>query len=69
MKKYIVVLSNNCIVTHSIEVTGKSERQIERIENGLNINLNHELYYTRIVDEIAFNDLAGYTNENSLKES
>lgn len=28
-----------------------TERQAERIERGLEINLNHELFYTRIVRE------------------
>ena len=30
---------------------GGSERRAERIEDGANINLNHEEYYTRIVEE------------------
>lgn len=28
-----------------------SQRQADRIEAGLNINLNHELYFTRIVSQ------------------
>jgi len=35
-------------VIHRIEVTGKSERTIDRIDTGLNLNLNHELYYTTV---------------------
>ena len=27
-----------------------SERQAERVDDGININLNHEEYYTRIVE-------------------
>lgn len=33
-------------VVKRIDVTGKSERQIERIESGMNRNLNHDKYYT-----------------------
>lgn len=28
-----------------------SERQAEKVDRGANINLNHEDYYTRIVEE------------------
>lgn len=31
---------------HRIDVTGKTDREYERIERGLNINLNHKEYYT-----------------------
>lgn len=33
-------------VVKRIDVTDKSERQIDRCEMGMNINLNHEEYYT-----------------------
>ena len=29
----------------------KSERQADKVDNGANINLNHDKYYTRIVTE------------------
>lgn len=49
MYKYIEVIEfKTNKVTHRIDVTGKPERQIERVEDGLNINLNHELYYTQV---------------------
>lgn len=38
-------------VVHSIDVAGKSERQIERIEDGMNINLNHEEFYTIVTGD------------------
>ena len=33
-----------------MDVTNKSERSIEMIESGVNINLNHEKYYTRVTE-------------------
>ena len=33
-----------------MDVTDKSERSIEKIESGVNINLNHEKYYTRVTE-------------------
>ncbi len=35
-------------VVNRIDVTKNSERSRERVENGLNINLNHDKYFTRI---------------------
>lgn len=47
MKRYIRVIEyKSDKVVKSIDVTGKSERQIDKIDRGLNINLNHEEYYT-----------------------
>lgn len=34
-------------VARRIDVTGRSDSIIERIECGMNINLNHEDYYVR----------------------
>ena len=51
MKAYIQVVSFETEeVIHQIEITGKTHTQIERIDNGLNINLNHEKFYTREVE-------------------
>lgn len=33
-------------VAHQVDVTGKIERQIEKIDRGLNVNLNHNDFYT-----------------------
>ena len=33
-------------VVHEVEVTGMTERQIGKIEQGMNINLNHSSFYT-----------------------
>lgn len=47
MKRYIKVISYETKeVVEKIDVTGRSEREIERCERGLNINLNHDKYYT-----------------------
>ena len=32
-------------IVHSVDVTGKSKRQMERVSDGMAINLNHEKYY------------------------
>ena len=51
-KKYIAVISYDTEeVVKKIDVTGKSESQIDRIENGLNINLNHNKFYTMLITE------------------
>jgi len=36
-------------VIHSIDVSNKNDRQIDKIEDGLNNKLNHEKYYTFLV--------------------
>ena len=33
-------------VVKRIDVTGKTDRMIDKIDSGMNINLNHEKYYT-----------------------
>lgn len=35
-------------IVHSVDITGKSYSQIERIEMGMNINLDADKYYTDI---------------------
>lgn len=35
-------------VVKRVDVTGQTERQIDKVDDGLNINLNHEEYYTRV---------------------
>jgi len=36
-------------VVRAVDVTGKSDRQIDKIESGIMRNMNHEEYYTEIV--------------------
>jgi uncharacterized FlaG/YvyC family protein len=36
-------------VVKTIDVTSRSDREVEKIDSGLNINMNHERYFTRIV--------------------
>ena len=46
MYKYIEVRDFKETVIKRYDVTNKTERQIETLENGLNRNMNHEKYYT-----------------------
>jgi len=48
MKTVQVVEYKTDKVVHEIDVAEKSTRMIDKIDSGLNINLNHDLYYTRI---------------------
>lgn len=51
MKKYIEIRRHdNDEVIHRVDVTGKSDRSVERIDDGMNINLNHSEYYTNIAE-------------------
>lgn len=36
---------------HSVDVSGKSRSHIDRVERGMNINLNHDKFYTAEVDK------------------
>jgi hypothetical protein len=51
MKRYIEIVETKTdkIVLRS-DVTEKSEKNIERIEYGMNINLNHSKFFTRVID-------------------
>ena len=42
-----IVRFSNGEVVDKIDVSGRNERYIERCEAGININLNHEEYFTR----------------------
>jgi hypothetical protein len=45
--KYLEVKSyENGEVVKRLDVSNESDRSIDRIERGLNINLNHEAFYT-----------------------
>lgn len=47
MKNYIEIKKHfSDEVVFRSDVSGKSERQIEKIESGMNRNLNHDEYYT-----------------------
>lgn len=51
-KKYLVIKdyeTNN--IVEKIDITGKSNRAIEKIESGMNINLNHVAFYTEVTSE------------------
>lgn len=45
MKTYLeIVRDKDSKVVKRLDVTGKSERSIEKIEDGINVNLNHNEY-------------------------
>ena len=48
MEKIQIVHFKTGKVVKEISVTGKSERQIQKIDDGININLNHEQFFTRM---------------------
>lgn len=49
--KYIEIKSyNDGRVVKRLDVSGKTDRSIDTIENGMNRNLNHDQYYTLQVD-------------------
>lgn len=49
MKKYIEITRDKTgVVVNRIDVTGKSERSIERCEDGIHINMNHSEFHTRV---------------------
>ena len=48
MKTYIEIIryeNEECV--KRLDVSGKTQRSIDAIESGMNINLNHEEYFTR----------------------
>ena len=51
MYKYLEITrdSDGCI-ENRIDISNKSPRSIERIENGMLINLNHDEYSTNIIE-------------------
>jgi hypothetical protein len=57
MKNYICIISyENGEIIDKIEVTGKGERSIDRVDRGINININHEKYYTVEMNEQELKD-------------
>ena len=45
--KYLEVISyNNKEVVSRLDVSSLSERRVDKLERGININLNHDYYYT-----------------------
>ena len=52
MKKYLVIVEDATgDIVKRVEVTGKSDRNIEKIERGMNINLNHNEYSVDLIEE------------------
>jgi len=52
MSRYLVVKDYETDSIHTkIDVTGKSDRTIERIENGMKINPNHVKFYIELIEE------------------
>lgn len=53
MYKYLqIVAFQSETVVKRIDVTGKSESQIDKIDRGMNTNLNHDDYYTVEIESI-----------------
>lgn len=51
MKKVIQIISYETgEPTHEVDVTGMSERQIDKVDSGMNINLNHSEFYTLVAE-------------------
>lgn len=47
MKFYVEII--DCITLEAVErIECKSEREAQRVQDEVNINLNHERYFTRI---------------------
>jgi len=46
--KIEVIEYNTGKIVKTLDVSGKSEQAIDRIDIGLNINLNHDRFYTRL---------------------
>lgn len=50
-RKYIEVIRySDKEVVKRMDVSDKNDRAIDRIDSGININMNHEEYYTMIVE-------------------
>ena len=51
MKRWIEVIEyEGDKVVHKVDVSDKSQRQAERVQDGMDRNLNHEKFYTRMVE-------------------
>lgn len=51
MKKYIEIVEREKEeVIKRLDVSDKSDRMIDRIESGININLNHDHFYTNQIE-------------------
>ncbi len=56
MKYYVEIIESDFTVDSEGEVVrridcGQNERKAEKVEGGVNINLNHAKYHTRIIEE------------------
>ena len=56
-KKYVVKImqsrdnKSTDLVFHTVGARGMSKRKAEKVEDGLNISLNHEKFWTRVVEK------------------
>jgi hypothetical protein len=51
MYKYLEIIKDKTNeVVKRLDVTSKGERMIDKIENGMNINLNHDEYSTKLTE-------------------
>ena len=51
MKKYLEIIEfgTNEVVKRT-DVSSLTERGVQRMENGMNINLNHDKYFTKLTE-------------------
>ena len=47
--RYVEIVDKDGEVVKRSDVTGWSDRLVERLDDGLNRNMNHESYFTRII--------------------
>ena len=48
--KYIEVIEGNIEIVKRVDVSSKNSHSIITVENGMNRNMNHDKFYTIIVD-------------------
>lgn len=52
MESYIEIIDKDTgEAVETVDVSGRSGRDAHKVQRGMNINLNHDRYYTRLVDD------------------
>lgn len=50
MKKYLQIKSHSGMPIRRVEVTGRTEREIERIERGILINMDADRFFVELIE-------------------
>jgi hypothetical protein len=50
MKKYLQIKSHAGMPIRSVEVTGRTEREIERVERGILINMDADRFFVELIE-------------------